>query len=116
DRLAVLDDVGKDHHFGMPRLLIGAGDVDLERAEPLGKRLQPRRVEVLSWKAQHAVAPERCQDFGELRLVERPRQIEALDRGSERFAGWYYLHHSSPEPVDGRAWPGHPRTLRPVYG
>src|SRR5436305_1910110 len=80
----------------MLRLLIGPRDIDLERAEARGKRLQLRRVELLLRKAQHAVAAERRQDFGELRLIERPRQIEALDCGAESFTSGPDVHRVSP--------------------
>src|SRR5206468_6025226 len=92
DRPAVFDDVGEDHDLGMARLLIGAGDVDLERAEPRRKRLQLRRIELLRRKAQHAVTPERFQYSVELASGQRLRQIDALNRGAEDFAGRNDFH------------------------
>src|ERR1700730_15389874 len=79
----------------MARLLEGAGDIDLERAEPSGERLQLRRVELLCRKAQDAVFAERPQHGGEVARPERLRQIDPLDRRSKHFAGRYYLHHRS---------------------
>ena len=95
DRLSVLDDVRQGHDFGMARLLKGAGDVDLERAELAGERLQLRRVEPLRRKTQHAVFAECPQDFAEVARRERLCQIDALDRCAERLAGGCYFQHST---------------------
>src|SRR6202035_676009 len=82
----------------MPGLLEGAGDIDLERAEPSGERLQLRRVELLRGKAQDAVFAERPQHGGEVAGPERLRQIDSLDRRSKRLAGRCYFQHRATSP------------------
>jgi hypothetical protein len=81
--LAVLDDVGERHHLGMRRVLEGVRDVDLERAEAAGKRLERGGIEMLAGEAQDAVAAERRQQHAEFRIAERLRQVHAVDGGAE---------------------------------
>ena len=83
DRSAVLDDVGQDHHLGEARLLIGVGDVDLQRAEARAKRLQSGRVDLLVRKQDHAMSAERFQNGGKVRFAQRLREVDAGNRGAK---------------------------------
>ena len=62
ERFAVLDDVGKDHHLGYARLLVGVrGDVDLQIAELPAEVAQLAPRQLLARKAQDAVLAERLE-------------------------------------------------------
>src|SRR4051812_5955619 len=80
----------------MAWLLVGPGDVDLERAEARRERLHLRRVETLRREPQYPVFAECLEDRGEFGAAERLREIKALDRGAERLCGRRDDHRGSP--------------------
>jgi hypothetical protein len=86
DGLAVLHDVGQHHDLGQPRLLVGAGHVDLQAPEARRERAQLRGREVLLRVAQHAVAAECLQQLLEYVVRQRLRKVEVLDARAERGA------------------------------
>ena len=61
DRAPVLDDVRQDHDFRVARLLIGAGDVDLERAEARRKPLELRASSACAGKRNTPCSPSACR-------------------------------------------------------
>ncbi len=93
DRLAVLDDVGEDHHLRNARLLVGVGDIDLELAEARAEIGELPAGELLAREANNAVSPERAQHGVELLLRQRLREVEPLDRRAERLSAADHFHH-----------------------
>ena len=87
DRLSVLDDVREDHHLGDTGLLVRVrGDVDLQVAELPAEVAQLAPGKLLARKAHDAVLAQRLEHAVELGGLQGPREIQALDRGAQRFA------------------------------
>ena len=92
DRLAVLHDVGEDHHLGNPRLLESVGDVDLQLPEARAEIGELPARELLPRKAHHAESPQRAQHGVELLVRQRLREIEPGYRRAESLSAAYYFH------------------------
>src|SRR5205085_1074354 len=87
DRLPVLDDVREDHHLGHARLLIALrADVDLEVAELPAEVGELASGESLLRKTYDTVLAESLEHDIELRRIETPGEIQALDARAQRLA------------------------------
>jgi hypothetical protein len=93
DRLAVLLDVGEDHHLRVRRVLILARDIDLELAEAAREVLQRCGFELLPRNADHAMTPERAEDHAEVARIQRLRQVGAEHLRAEHFSRGNDLDH-----------------------
>ena len=91
-RLAVFDDVGQRHHLGQPRLLVGVGDIDFQRAEVGTEVAQLARRQGLVGKVQHAVAAQRGNDLLKLWWRQRLRQVNAVDGSAQGLVGGFDVH------------------------
>src|SRR5262249_20067835 len=116
DRLAVLDDVREIADLGHSRLVVASGQSGLDTAEPPREVSKLHGLEVLTRKAQHAVAAEGPENRCEVRVAQGFREIDASDRRAQDLPARIDGRHRHSSPTLNTAWRDYTAPSSPKCG